>query len=80
MRYRRPARFDDSLRVRCWVREVASRRVTFGYAVEHLDDGRLLATATTSLTALNTGMAPTRLPDEVRALLQPVSDPVPVGR
>ena len=30
VRYRRPARYDDLLRVRCWVRDVASRRVTFG--------------------------------------------------
>ena len=27
IRYRQPARFDDPIRVRCWVREVASRRV-----------------------------------------------------
>ena len=35
MRYRQPARFDDLVRVRCWVRDIASRRVEFGYAVEH---------------------------------------------
>ena len=34
IRYRLPARFDDVVRVRCWVKEIASRRVTFGYAVE----------------------------------------------
>src|SRR3989442_4817403 len=28
------ARYDDLVRVRCWVRDLASRRVTFGYAVE----------------------------------------------
>ena len=34
-----PAReFDDVIRVRCWVRDVATRRVEFGYAVE--DEGR----------------------------------------
>jgi acyl-CoA thioester hydrolase len=79
IRYRQPARFDDAIRVRCWVREVASRRVTFGYAVEHADDGRLLATATVSLLALDATMALTRLPDHVRALLHAVPDPVGLG-
>src|SRR5689334_24767570 len=31
IRYRHPAHYDDPLRVRCWVREVASWRVDFGY-------------------------------------------------
>ena len=57
VRYRQPARFDDPLRVRCWVRDLASRRVEFGYAVEHAEDGRLLATATAALLALDAGMA-----------------------
>ena len=34
VRYRAPARYDDLLRVRCWVRDIASRRVTFGYAID----------------------------------------------
>lgn len=76
VRYRQPARYDDSVRVRCWVREAASRRVTFGYAVEHADTGRLLATATTVMISLDATMAPARMPDAVRRLLKPVPDPV----
>jgi acyl-CoA thioester hydrolase len=79
IRYRQPARFDDLLRVRCWVREVGSRRVTFGYAVEHHDAGRLLATAAVDLMALDAAMALSRLPEEVRRLLPPSPDPVPLG-
>jgi acyl-CoA thioester hydrolase len=79
LRYRQPARFDDLVRIRCWVREVASRRVTFGYAVEHADDGRLLATASVGLLALDTSMALTRLPPQVRAILHAVPDPVDLG-
>jgi acyl-CoA thioester hydrolase len=79
IRYRRPARFDDLVRVRCWVKEVASRRVTFGYAVELAGDGRLLATATVALVALDASMALARLPDEVRAILQTVPDPAGPG-
>jgi acyl-CoA thioester hydrolase len=76
IRYRQPARYDDVLRVRCWVRELASRRVDFGYAVEHADTGRLLATASTRLLALDTTMALARLPEKVRQALHPTSDPV----
>jgi acyl-CoA thioester hydrolase len=79
IRYRQPARFDDLVRIRCWVREVASRRVTFGYAVEHAGDGRLLATATVALLALDASMALTRLPAAVRVLLRESPDPVNLG-
>ncbi len=76
VRYRRPARYDDLVRVRCWVRDVASRRVTFGYAVERAEDGELLATATTSLLPLDASMTLCRLPDDVGQRLVPVPDPV----
>lgn len=76
VRYRQPARFDDAVRIRCWVREVASRRITFGYAVEQADEGRLLATATVTLLTLDSRMTLTRLPDAVMRLLQPIPDPV----
>ena len=76
IRYRQPARYDDLIRIRCWIREVASRRVDFGYAVEHAEDRRLLATASTRLIALDIGMTLTRLPEQVRQVLHPIPDPV----
>ena len=76
VKYRQPARYDDLVRVRCWVRDVASRRVEFGYAVEHAEDGRLLATASTSLLALNQSMTLARLPDNVRQALHTIPDPI----
>ncbi len=76
VRFRQAARFDDLLRVRCWVRDVASRRVSFGYAVERSDDGLLLATAQTSLVAVDSNYVLTTIPPEVRAKLEPVPDPV----
>lgn len=76
VRYRRPARYDDLIRVRCWVRELASRRVAFGYAIERADDGELLATATTSLLPLDSSMALRRLPADVAERLAVVPDPV----
>ena len=79
VRYRQPARYDDPVRVRCWTRSVESRRVVFGYALTHDDTGLLLATATTDMLVLNDAMTPTRLPDDVSALLVPVADPVRLG-
>lgn len=76
IRYRQPARYDDLIRIRCWIREVASRRVDFGYAVEHAEDRRLLATASTRLIALDIGMTLARLPEQVRQVLHPIPDPV----
>jgi acyl-CoA thioester hydrolase len=76
MRFRRAARYDDRVRIRCWVRELASRRIDFGYALEHADDRRLLATAFTSLMALDTDLSPTRLPAAVSRAMRPVPDPV----
>ena len=76
MRFRQPAHYDDVVRVRCWVREVASRRVTFGYALEAAVSGGLLATAETRMMCLNRNFSPTRIPDDVMKLLHVVPDPV----
>jgi acyl-CoA thioester hydrolase len=76
VRYLRPARYDDELRVRCWVRDLASRRVIFGYAVEHVATGEVLVTATTSMIVLDATMKLARLPDEVHRRLVVTPDPV----
>ncbi len=76
IRYASPARYDDLVQVRCWVRDCASRRVTFGYAVEHGESNRLLATARTDMMVLDAGMRPARLPETIRSRLVPVPDPV----
>ena len=76
IRFRQPARYDDPVRIRCWVRDVASRRVDFGYAVEHAEDGRLLATASTGLLTLDAKMSLTRLPDRIRQALRVIPDPI----
>src|SRR5437016_5052945 len=76
VRYRAAARYDDLVRVRCWVRELASRRVTFGYAVERAGTDDLLATGETSLISLTHQHTLTRMPQHVLDLLKPIPDPV----
>jgi len=76
IRYRRAARYDDLVRVRTWVREAASRRIVFGYAVEHKERGELLATASTALLVMSADFTFTRLPEGIAARLRPIPDPV----
>ena len=76
VRYRQAARYDDMIRVRCWVRDLGSRRVIFGYAIERAETDELLATAETSLIALNRQHALSRIPEHVCDLLEPTPDPV----
>ena len=76
VRYRRSARYDDPVRVRAWVRSIETRRVSFGYAVEHDESGALLVTAFTDLLVVNAAQKLSRLPPEVMARLIPIPDPV----
>src|SRR5216117_906270 len=76
VRYRQPARYDDMIRIRCWVRDLASRRVIFGYAIERAETGDLLATAETTLIALNHQHALARIPEHVLDRLESIPDPV----
>ena len=76
IRYRQPARYDDEVQIRCWVRELASRRITFGYAVDRPADRQLLATAQTSLMVLDGQFNWARLPADVAARLPVSPDPV----
>ena len=76
IRYRQSARYDDRITIRCWVRERASRRIGFGYVVEHADTGRILATASTSQMVIDANSRWARLPAEVAELLPIAADPV----
>jgi len=76
IRYRQPARYDDRVRVRCWVRECVPRRVTFGYAIDFPESGVMVATAETTMMVLGAEFQWSRLPAEVRELLPVSPDPV----
>jgi acyl-CoA thioester hydrolase len=65
IRYRRPARYDDLIRILSRIQEVASRRVIFSYAVEEAESGTLLADAETTLICLDRHHQLSRLPDAV---------------
>ena len=69
LRYARPARYDDLLKVTAWLADVGSRRVVFRYRVER-DAGDLLCTAETALVSLDRDNRPTRMPDEVLQIMK----------
>ena len=76
IRYRQPARYDDLVRVRCWVRDAASRRIPFGSLLEVPARDVVVATAETAMFVLGRELTPSRLPKEVLALLPTEPDPV----
>ena len=76
IRYRHPARYDDLVRVRCWVRECVPRRVTFGYAVDCPERAALLATAETAMMVLGADFGWSRLPADVAGRLPASPGPV----
>lgn len=76
VRYKSPCRYEDLIRVRCWVREVSRRHVEFGYVIEMASDSRVCATARTTLMAVGRDRERASIPDSIREKLVPVEDPV----
>jgi len=65
IRYRNAARYDDVIRIRCRVRDAASRRVIFAYFLENADTGMPIADAETTLISLDREHRLTRLPPPI---------------
>lgn len=65
IRYRLAARYDDVVRIRTRVREVASRRVIFSYLLELESTGALIADAETTLLCLDHQHRLARLPPAI---------------
>lgn len=65
-RYRRPARYDDPLRIRTRVTSVKSRVITFGYEILHDETKELLVTGETIHVVCNAKGRPKPLPEKYR--------------
>jgi len=70
VRFAKSARYDDELRAWAWLTDVGSRRIAFGYRIERVDGGAVLATAETSLVSLDRNGRPSRLPADVLTRLE----------
>ena len=63
-RYRRSARYDDAVRVRSRMTELAARGVTFAYEIAD-EENRILAEGTTRHVFADTAGRPRRAPPEI---------------
>ena len=63
-RYRRPARYDDPLRIRTRVLAAKRRTIHFGYEIVHDETGELLATGETIHIVCDSNGRPKALPEK----------------
>ena len=69
-RYKLPARYDDELIVRTWVRNLRASLVHFGYEVARASDGALLAEGETVHVVTGPDMKKKEMPERYRSALQ----------
>jgi acyl-CoA thioester hydrolase len=72
-RYRRPARYDDNLRIRTRVTEFKRRTIRFSYEVLREEDGELLATGDTTHVVCDSKGKPKALPEKYRPFFKAAS-------
>lgn len=73
LRYHAPARYDDVVQVETTLAKLGSRAITFDYLIRHAATGTRLATARTTLVAMDAGGRATTIPADVRALFEPLA-------
>lgn len=61
-RYHSPARYDDDIIAKAWMKRSHPRMVTFGYEIRHADTGQILATGETKHVLIDSMGKPTKLP------------------
>jgi acyl-CoA thioester hydrolase len=69
VRYLAPAKYDEIIRVTTVLRQLGSRGLTFDYVITNADSGQRLATASTTLVALDGSGKAATIPPDIRALL-----------
>ena len=73
-RYRRPARYDDPLRIRTRVTEFKRRTIRFSYEVLHDETGELLASGETVHVVCDSHGKPKTLPEKYRRVFNVQTD------
>ena len=68
-KYRRPARYDDAVRVRSRLTELGSRGLAFGYAIAD-EENRILAEGATRHVFADASGRPRRAPGEILEKLE----------
>lgn len=66
-RYSKPARYGDLLAIRCWIEEMKSRSLKFGYEIRNANTGETLVTGVTSHVCITHAGQVAKIPDAWRA-------------
>lgn len=72
VRFHAGARYDELVRIETTLTDVRSRALRFAYVITRASDGERLASAQTTLVALNAERRPTTMPAELRSRLEAV--------
>jgi acyl-CoA thioester hydrolase len=75
-RYKRPAKYDDVLRIRTWIIEARKRTIRFGYEIVNDSTGELLATGETTHIFCGRDGRTRQLPEQYSKLFG-VAEPAP---
>lgn len=73
LRYHAPARYDELVRVETTLARLGSRAITFDYVIRNATTGTRLASAQTTLVAMDAAGRATTIPADVRALFEPLA-------
>ena len=73
IQYKRSLAFEDVFQVNCWLEEVKSRTLKFGYEIHRANEQSvdMILTATVSLISVSRSGVPTRIPEK---FFKPLSD------
>jgi acyl-CoA thioester hydrolase len=63
-RYKAPARYDDEIIVRTWLKNIRESAIHFGYELVRVEDGSLLAEGETTHIVADAQMQKTTLPEK----------------
>ena len=63
-RYKAPARYDDEIIVRTWLKNIRESAIHFGYELVRVEDGSLLAEGETTHIVADAQMQKTSLPEK----------------
>lgn len=75
IRYGQAARYDQRVTVRCWIEEVKSRQVTFGYEVLDAETGGIFASGRSKHICIDRQGRVTTIPDQWRQLWRGATRP-----
>jgi len=68
--YLAPAHYDDLIKVRTFISELGGAHVIFRYEITLVESGTLVARGSTKHAVVNLLWRPTRLPQDLRTLLE----------